>query len=914
MKTRLLNPARIAFVLTMFAVHSTWAQTERASIAEIRTSSARAARLFVTTIKPLFVQRCGGCHGDEAKEIKGEFDMRSREGLLRDGTSGEPPVVPGHPEKSPLLAAVQWNGLEMPPKENDRLTAEQVEIIRTWIAGGAPWPSESRQRELATDDGNDSKPADGVTVKTSGGLGDEWTNRRYKPEDLWAFQIVVRPHVPRRPAHDSENPVDAFIHRKLDAAGIEPAARADKLTLIRRATFDLTGLPPTPQEIDDFCADDSLFAFQDLIDRLLESPRYGEQWGKHWLDVVRYADTSGFSNDHVRPNAWRYRDYVVRAFNSDKPYDQFIREQIAGDELDPADVENLIAVGFLRMGPWEHTAMSVAAVTRQQYLDDITNSIGVTFLGQALRCAKCHDHKFDPIPTRDYYRIQSVFAPVQFADRDAPYLPLEHTKGFEEGKERIKSLLEAGGVKSLHTIPKDEWPVDKFDEDTQKKGHAKVNRKRKDSLSRELNRFKPLALSVYSGPSRPYLSNKTVHSMPLRDPLHGTVEDLSILNGGALESLGEKVSSGVLSVVYGVQGKSDVAQLASVPPALHGRRIALARWIASAENPLTARVMVNRIWQYHFGKALAGNPNNFGKTGKKPTHPELLDYLASYFVEQGWSIKSMHRLIMLSAAYQRSGKHPQLERARQVDPANDLIAYASPRRLTAEELRDSMLFVSGELNLEMGGIPVRPEINREVAMQPRHIMGSVAPAYQPMRTPSERHRRTVYAERIRTLRDPMLEVFNQPGLDTSCERRDSSATTPQVFSLFNSQSSLDRAISMARRLEQEADGREGQIELAFQIALGRSPSSAELTRSAEHVTRLVEYHQGHPPVRVPLPTYVIREMVEEMTGLNFYWVEDLDVFQEYVPDLKAWDVGADTRALADLCLVLFNSNEFIYVY
>jgi hypothetical protein len=354
--------------------------------------------------------------------------------------------------------------------------------------------------------------------------------------------------------------------------------------------------------------------------------------------------------------------------------------------------------------------------------------------------------------------------------------------------------------------------------------------------------------------------------------------------------------------------------LASIPSELHGRRTALAEWIASADNPLTARVMVNRIWQYHFGRALAGNPNNFGQTGKKPTHPELLDYLASYFIEHGWSVKAMHRLILLSDAYQRSGTPPQPGPLRQQDLDNELLAVFSPRRLSAEELRDTMLLVSGELNLEMGGLPVRPEINREVAMQPRHIMGSVAPAYQPMRTPAERHRRTIYAERIRTLRDPLLEVFNQPGLDASCERRESSATTPQVFVLLNSQNSYDRAIALACRLQREADGEEAQITAAFQISLGRSPAAEELALCREHVQRLVPHHRDHPPAADPLPRYVIRQMVEEMTGLKFYWVEELDVYQDFVPDVKAWDVDAKTRALADLCLVLLNSNEFMYVY
>jgi len=874
------------------------------------TLQEEAERLFAVEVFPLLKTKCFVCHGDDPQDLQGDFDLRSRQVAIKGGESEEAAIVPGNAEESSLYLAVKWEELEMPPKENDRLTSAQIESIRKWIDGGAPWPKESRRKELVAS----WTPTDGVVVKTSGGLSEDWTNRRYKLEDLWAYQPVVKPEVPRQHAAGSDNPVDAFINRKLAAAGIKPVVRADKRTLIRRAIYDLTGLPPTPEAIAEFLSDDSSTAFRDLVEQLLESPRYGEQWGKHWLDVVRYADTGGFSNDFVRPNAWRYRDYVIRAFNSDKPYDEFIREQIAGDELDPANVENLIAVGFLRMGPWEHTSMSVEAVTRQQFLDDITNSVGVTFLGQALQCAKCHDHKFDPIPNRDYYRLQSVFAPLQFVDRAAPHLLVENTKGFEEGKERITRLLAIEGVRNLRTISKELWPVDTFDMDSETEGLVKVNKKRKEALAFELNRFEPLAFSVYNGPSRPYVSNIPLHAMPSSDELEGTVADIHILGGGAIESPGEKVSPGVLSVAYGLNYRTNVARLASIRPTTHGRRTALADWIASTDNPLTARVMVNRIWQYHFGKALAANSNNFGQTGKKPTHPELLDYLATYFVEHDWSVKAMHRLIMLSDAYQRGGKHAQLDQVLQNDPGNDLLSFFSPRRLTAEELRDSMLFISKELNLEMGGVPARPEINMEVAMQPRHIMGSVAPAYQPMQTPSERNRRTVYAERIRTLRDPMLEVFNQPGLDASCESRDTAVTAPQVFSLFNSQSSNDRALAMARRLETETDGLERQIDRAFHITLGRAPSSIELSRCLEHVSKLTKHHQGQSPARVQLPTYVVREMVEEMTGLTFYWIEDLDVFQNYVSDLKAWNVEPATRALADVCLVLFNSNEFIYVY
>ena len=875
-----------------------------AAVAAEPAGDAETERLFAVEVLPLLKAKCLACHGDDADDLKGEFDMRTRAGLLRGGESEEPAVVPGDPLASPLYQAIRWDGLEMPPKENDRLTEEQIAKVRAWIAGGAPWPAEERIREL-----QDAawEMADGVTVATSGGLSESWTNRRYDAADLWAYQPVTRPEVPEAFADGSTNPIDAFLNRRLQETGLTPLPRADRRTLIRRATFDLTGLPPTPREVDAFLADQSPQAWERLIDRLLASPRYGEQWAGHWLDVVRYADSAGFSNDFARPNAWRYRDYVIRAFNSDKPFNRFVREQIAGDEIAPDDPEALIAVGYLRMGPWEHTAMSVAAVTRQQFLDDVTNSVGVTFLAHELRCAKCHDHKFDPIPTRDYYRIMAAFAPVQFADRDVPYLPEENTSGFAAGRERLARLNAMEGVQSLTTIPRELWPVDEFDAETEAKGHAKVRRKRQQFLQREAKRYQPLALGVYSGPDRDFRSTVPVVKMPAPPKRKGKAAEIHILTGGSIESPRERVTPGVLSVVTGADGSADL------PLETVGRRAALADWIASPDNPLTARVMVNRIWQWHFGTAIAGNPNNFGKTGKKPTHPELLDFLASEFVARGWSIKETHRLIMTSQAYQRASG-PVPEELREADPTGELRAWFEPRRLTAEELRDGMLAVSGELNLEMGGLPARPEINMEVAMQPRHIMGSVAPAYQPSRTPAERNRRTIYAERIRTLRDPMLEVFNQPGLDASCERRDASTITPQVFTLFNSQSSYDRAVAMALRLADEFTEPRKRVQRAFRLAFGREATEDEIADCLEHVALMTAHHREHALQPVEPPTFVIREMVEEMTGLNFYWVEDLDVYQDYVPHTKPWDVSPAMRAWADVCLVLLNSNEFIYVY
>ena len=871
-----------------------------------------AEAIFARKVLPLIKERCLPCHGEKPGKLKGEFDLRSRAGLLAGGESEKPSVVAGKPLESPLYLAVtrkyedDWSA--MPPKENDRLSEAEVKHIRDWIAGGAPWPGAKRLAQLLEQE--DPWAAEsGVTVKTSGGLNAGWTHRKYDPRGLWAYQPLDRPKVPG----GSDHPVDAFIDARLPR-GLKQAPRADPATLIRRAAYNLVGLPPSPKEVDDFLADwkkDPGEAWKALVERLLDSPHYGEQMARHWLDVVRYADSAGFSNDYPRPHAWRYRDYVIRGFNADKPYDQFIREQLAGDELKPADPDHLIATGFLRMGPWEHTAMSVAVVTRQQYLDDVVNSVGVTFLANELRCAKCHDHKFDPIPTKDYYRMQAIFTSVQFAHRRIPYQPQENRRGLSEGKKRYEKLAKEQSIRSLLSIPEKERPVRDFDRDTEKKGHNKVRKKRSQQLQHELTRYRPLAFSVYSGPDIARNSQQAIHWMPPENKRkNAKAPEVRILTGGSLETPGDPVKPGVLSFLAGSEEGS------AVTDATAGRRTKLASWIASKENPLTARVIVNRIWQWRFGRALADNPNNFGSKGARPSHPQLLDWLASEFISSGWSFKKLDRLILSSAAWQRTAAHPAPAKLVELDPKGTSYAAFPPRRLGAEELRDAMLAISGELNRELGGIPAHPEINEEVAMQPRHIMGSVGPAYQADPLPGQRNRRTIYAERIRTLADPLLEVFNKPGPDLSCEKRDSSTIAPQAFTLLNSPIVRARALSLAARLEKEKPGNlQAQVIRAFRLTYQRTPSADELQRCLAHLKRATKSHAAIIPVKKEKPKYVIRQMVEEMTGLEFWWVEDLDIYAgNYVDDLQPWDVKPPTRALADLCLVLFNSNEFVYIY
>ena len=893
---------------------------------------------FLRKVRPLLEQKCLGCHGATPDDIKGEYNMLSRAALIKGGESGEAAVIIGKPEQSPFWKAVTWkdDSIQMPPQERNRLGDAEIDVIRQWIADGAIWTDKSLPAPSSSDAGS----AREIVMSTSGGQSPTWTNRTYEPEDVWAYQPIQRPDVPwqalaKTPA-SQRHPIDAFIQCKLQEKKLTSSPPADRKTLLRRASYDLTGLPPALDEIRSFEQQQSPTAWSQTIQRLLNSRHYGEQMTQMWIDIVRYADTSGFANDYERPNAWRYRDYLVRSFNADKPYNRFIVEQLAGDELDPTDPEMLIATGFLRSGPWEHTGMSVAAVTRQLFLDDITQSVGVSFLAHSFRCAKCHDHKFDPVPTRDYYRIQAVFAPVQFADRKVAYQPFENISSFDHMKVRTEKLLaetkaqqeqfkqktdaaiaawlKENGYKNLKQVAADKRPPLRwFGLSELEKSLLKINNKRIDYFERELKRYEPYCFSVYNGPSNNFRSTKAVNLIPGPKQRKGDVEEIFILAGGAITAPTDKVTPGVLSAMAGSNDRQTPNAWNTIPNTADGRRLALARWIASSNNTLTARVIVNRIWQMHFGTGLVATPNNFGQKGAKPSHPELLDWLATWFMDHGWSIKQLHHLIMTSNTYQQSSRPADAELVARLDSSNQWLSHFPTRRLTAEQIRDSLLTITGELNPEMGGPGVFPEINWEVALQPRHIMGSVAPAYQPMPEPKQRNRRTLYAFRYRTLSDPMLDVFNRPGSEISCERRDETTVTPQVFALFNGQFTHDRAIALAHEISQKNQPLPEAVSQAFQQVTLRTPTPEELQLALKHVKEMQDYHAAHPTKPIPLPREVKRSMIEELTGESFTWTEKLDLTENYIQDLKPWDVDAETRALAELCLVLMNSNEFIYL-
>ena len=895
-------------------------------------SVALEEKHFTLNVLPVLKEKCLGCHGNVEDDIKGEFDVRTRESLIRGGESEEAGLVPGNAEESTLFQAVLWEGLEMPPKENDRLNEKQIAALKRWIDAGAPWPSEARQGEIRKAEWSVQENEDGVLVATSGGLADAWTYRRYLKDEVWAFQPLKESF--------SFDSIDGFINDKIEGAGLQPAALAEPQELIRRVTFDLTGLPPEPEQIESFLQEwkaDPEAAWGALVDRLLESPHYGERWAQHWLDVVRYADTAGFSNDYERSNAWRYRDYVIRSFNDDKPFDQFVMEQIAGDELRPDDPEAKIATGFLRMGPWG-TAMIPQEEARQLYRDDVVHSIGQSFLSIPMRCCKCHDHKFDPIPTRDYYRIYAALSATQPAEMPADFLPEENKVGFEEGKKLVETLYGFANGKRAELVAKQEAAAKKWYEENNlpykdqnarkndpedmkpprhvglsemEKGRLKVREQDTWIWERRKERFQPLVQSVANGPDHHQNSRK------LRAPKNAKKEwrpESYIHMGGDYRSKGEAITPGVLSGCGVPVDGAPTDDPYALTTEVSGRRSGLAKWIADERNPLPTRSFVNRIWQHHFGTGIVKTANNFGVKGDKPTHPELLDWLSAQFLKQGRRPKALHRLILMSDAYRRSTAHPDLEQLATVDPNNKLLARYLPRRLSAEELRDAMLVTTGELNPEQGGLPVMPEINLEVALQPRMIQFSIAPAYQPSRTPEERNRRSIYAYRVRGQADPFMEVMNLPNPNESCEARDAAAVSPQAFTLLNSSVMSDRSIAFAQRIEKEATELEDQVQRAFSLALGRPATDQEQASMVSYVNEMVEYHQQHAPEPTVYPTKVVRSLVEEFSGETFEFDELLPVFEDYVPDPKPETVKPKTRAIADMCLLLFNSNEFVYLY
>jgi hypothetical protein len=603
----------------------------------------------------------------------------------------------------------------------------------------------------------------------------------YKPAErrFWAFQPRAKVNVPQ----GARNPVDAFILQGLAKAGLQPAPQADRATLIRRVTFDLHGLPPTPEEIDAFVNDASPQAWEHLVDRLLASPRYGEQWGRHWLDVVRFAESDGYEYDTHRSDAYRYRDYVVNSFNADKPYDRFVKEQLAGDEMDPGNETYLIASGFNRLGPLRKNAGNQkVAGSRNEVLTEMTNIVGAAFLGVTVGCARCHDHKFDPFRQTDYYRLMAYFAQTQA--HDLVQATDEEQAAWKMKAEPVQTQITALRAKM-----------------------AKAADDEKATLAMKLDDLEdqlPAPLpSVYT------VADDAKDATPIYTLFHGDYLAPAL-----------KVGARPLGILVPDGTREEPVETATP-------RLKLANWIADEANPLTARVMANRIWQYHFGRGIVNTPNDFGRMGGRPSNPELLDYIANELVANGWHMKPIHRMILLSKTYQQASQAPAEQ-----DPENALLSRFSRRRLEAEELRDSMLAVAGRLNPKTGGPGVMAPIDEDLVKMLKRPQYWVT-----NRDASEYDRRSLYMIYKRNLQMPFMGVFDAPDTLLSCPRREQSTHAPQALEMMNGATSNTLAEAFAERLRHEAKTDEERVELAWRLAVGRAPNAREKALAMEYLAK-----------------------------------------------------------------------------
>jgi hypothetical protein len=745
----------------------------------------------------LLESRCAECHNRTTFE--GGLDLTTRAGLLRGGENG-PAVVEGAPEKSLLFLLSSHRKKPAMPHKRAKLSDAELEVLSTWIRAGVPYDRELKPPPKG------EKPPFAVTD----------ADRNH-----WSFRPLRRPETP---PGDAAHPIDRFIRAKLAEAGLVPAPVAPRETLLRRVTLDLLGLPPTPEEIDAFLADGRPGAWERVIDRLLASPHYGERWGRHWLDLARFAETDGFEHDAVRPHSWRYRDYVIRAFNADTPYDRFVRDQIAGDLLRPGDPEALIATGFNLLGA-DMVDSSDQIQRRLNTLSDITDVTSSVFLGLTLACARCHDHKFEPLAQRDYYKLLAFFTPAAFkrdtsvptdAERTAyeadmrtwrslPQLrELDALEGPVREKVRARKMGKLNDEMRLAVgTPPDQRTVEQANLALETEPMLEVTEKdmAAELSPEERNRRKALLDEAKKLPRPPELPQ----AMTLAD---GKPARTFVLRRGEYSMPGEEVQPGFPEVLGQIPSGSS--------------RVGLADWLASPQNPLTARVMVNRIWQHHFGRGLVPTPSEFGPRGQPPTHPELLDWLASEFIARGWSLKAMHRLILTSETYRQSTTAaPSSGR----DPENRLYGRMNRIRLEGEAIRDGLLSISGRLNPEMFGPGVFPPVPADVLKGSRGWTVSA--------NPRDHVRRSIYIFARRNLRFPFLEVFDAPDSNLSCPERGRSTTAPQSLTLLNADDVVQAAKATADRIQKEARTPEERVPLAYRLVLGRSPTEREAAASRE---------------------------------------------------------------------------------
>lgn len=790
------------------------------SVPVVARAEADEAKRFEQHIRPLLASQCIKCHGPAKQE--GGLRLDSREAMLAGGDSG-PVLVPGEIEESLIVEAVRYESYEMPPA--GKLPDAEIAQLVDWIAAGAVWPEHGEPIREAAGQISDSDR--------------QW----------WAFQPLQQPEVPQVAGDDwSRTEIDRFVYQRLAEHEMTPAPQASKQQLLRRLYYDLVGVPPTPAETAAFLADDSPAAWEQLIDQLLDDERYGEHWGRYWLDLVRYAESDGWNQDAYRPHIWRYRDYVVRSFNQDKPYPQFVREQLAGDEIPGGDPEALTATGYLRLGIYEYNQRD-ARSHWNDIMNEITDVTADVFLGMGMACARCHDHKFDPILQKDYFRLRAFFEPLIWRD-DVPQATPEQLAEYEaqlaqwqaatvEVQAQIDALLQPYHDRRWRAT------VDMFPLEIQACFHKPVEQRTSWEhqmaylIGRQFSEEGggPLRSMTQADKDRHEELKKQLaefdHLKPQPLPALMTAADFPYAHSPTViadHPDAEPIEPGYLTVLCD-GSPAELEPLEARPSS--GRRTALAQWIGRADNPLTTRVIVNRIWQQHFGQGIVPTASDFGRLGRRPTHPELLDWLTLAFIDDGWSLKKLHKRILLSAVWQQSSLHPQAAEYQMKDPGDDLLWRFRVNRLTAEQIRDSALVASGELKQQLGG----PSI---AGSEPR---------------------RSLYVKFQRNNPDTFLQLFDIANGLVSIAERNKTTTPVQSLMMLNGNWMLQRAEKMAARLQaQQVSTTEELLTQAFALAWGREPDSEERSRAQQFV--------GEP---------------------------------------------LDADRLVDLCHVLLNSNEFLYI-
>jgi hypothetical protein len=847
-----------------------------------------AAPDFSREIRPLLEKHCFKCHGPEKQ--KGDLRLDTKEGAFAPGESGEKAILPGHASESLLIKLVSsQDDTERMPSKGDGLSAGEIDLLKRWIDAGADWPA---------------------TVATAAGAARSEMIVTDDDRKHWAYLPISTPPLPAvKNTNAVQTPVDQFILARLEDKNLELSPPADTRKLVRRIYFDLIGLPPTPEQIELFVqasATDRRSAVAALVDQLLASPHYGERWARHWLDVARYADSDGSESDADRPTAHHYRDFVIRSLNDDLAFDTFVRWQLAGDELEPDNPQALAATGFIVAGT--HAALSDKLMEeermreRSNELDDMIATTGSAMLGLTLACARCHDHKYDPVPRRDYYRIQCAF---NGGDRaEVPLASLEEARRYREAKAKWQGEFDAAKkqwgdwfpeIKKRHETAVRHAKIDALKVNDDEKVLLKNNLETKEAKDLA-NKF-PEQLKVEDKDFRPFLTEeeraewdareKAVKDVDARKPkapptAYGFADfgnkprETFLLARGDFHARSEPVELGFLTALTRGKTPADywtAARAESRRTDSTQQRRAMAEWMTDLEHgagALVARVMVNRVWQHHFGQGLVRTVNDFGARCDPPTHPELLEWLANEFVKSGWKLKPLHRLIMTSAVYLQDTAFDAAKE--KLDPDNRLLWHRRPQRVESEILRDSMLAVSDTLNPQMFvpsfKSPVAPE-----AIQARNMKD---PYPNDLKDTPETRRRSVYMFHKRVVHQPLMQAFDGPDAAASCGRRENTTVAPQALALLNDKFVRARALDFAQKVEKKAGAQiEAQCRLAWSLALGREPSTTELQSGTAFLDTQLQQHSTRDPGNPK--------------------------------------TDAQNLALADLCQAIFAMNEFIYV-